>query len=301
MQPLAPIVIFTYKRMTSLQRLIHSLQQNPQAAASTLIIYSDAAKGSADETAVKAVRDYLPAITGFRSIRLHCHIQNKGLAQSIIQGISEVVTEFGTAIVLEDDLVVSNNFLAFMNQGLLFYKMQPFILSIAAYTMPIQTTEAAWPYDAYFTQRASSWGWATWADRWDKVDWTVNDYASLRRDHFRRRRFNAMGSDMFGLLRDQQRGRNNSWAIRFCYHQFKNNLYTVYPLASKVINTGFDQDATHTTQKHNRFKTTHDNSNNQSFRFPTDIRLEPALIRQFTHLYSIPMRAIYKLKNLLHS
>lgn len=35
--------------------------------------------------------------------------------------------------------------------------------------------------DTYFCTRSSSWGWATWADRWASVDWelmTRNDFTT---------------------------------------------------------------------------------------------------------------------------
>ena len=48
--------------------------------------------------------------------------KNKGLAKSIIDGVSQIVEEFGKVIVLEDDLLVSPSFLDFMNEALLEYE-----------------------------------------------------------------------------------------------------------------------------------------------------------------------------------
>ena len=38
--------------------------------------------------------------------------------------------------------------------------------------------------DYYLSYRASSWGWATWRERWMKVDWNVKEYQKFKRNIF---------------------------------------------------------------------------------------------------------------------
>ena len=57
--------------------------------------------------AADEVRSYLSDLTGFRSIKVIHRDENFGLAESIIQGVTEVLQRSEKVIVLEDDMVVS--------------------------------------------------------------------------------------------------------------------------------------------------------------------------------------------------
>ena len=47
---------------------------------------------------------------------------NYGLSKNIIQGVSEILKKFKKIIVLEDDLIETDNILKFMNEGLTLYE-----------------------------------------------------------------------------------------------------------------------------------------------------------------------------------
>src|SRR4030095_4865023 len=114
----------------------------------------------------------------------------------------------------------------------------------------------------------------------------------------KQKKFNRMGSDLTSMLYKQMKGKINSWAIRWCYHQFKNDLYTVYPTSSKVKIFGFDESATNTNNwKWSRLETVLDESQNIQFNFTNNVHLEPFYIKQFVKRYSISRRAIYKIMN----
>ncbi|TDX01766.1 glycosyltransferase family protein [Dinghuibacter silviterrae] len=287
---MAPIVLFTYKRPEALARTIEALQRNEGARESVLYVFSDGARAAQDAAAVAEVRAYLRGISGFRQIFIKEAPTNKGLAASVIDGVTEVIREHGRVIVLEDDLVTAPNFLAFMNAALDAYAGDPRVFSVSGYTLPVRAAG-----DVYFTQRASSWGWATWADRWSSVDWAVEDYAQFSRDALARRRFNRIGSDLSDSLRKQMEGRIHSWAIRWVYNQFKQDKLSVFPTLSKVINIGFDGGATHTRRgQAGRFSTELDRGGALSWNF-TEPTLDPSTVKQFAAYYSLPVRLKYKL------
>ena len=98
--------------------------------------------------------------------------------------------------------------------------------------------------DMYFSCRAKSWSWGTWLDRWDSVDWNVSDYKQFKYNFEDRKRFNAGGNDMSSMLDRQQCGKINSWAIRFCYAQFRQKGCTVQPKVTLVQNGGQDGSGT---------------------------------------------------------
>ena len=200
-------------------------------------------------------------------------------------------------IVLEDDLRLMPGFLTYMNNALEHFKVDERILAICGYSLKIKTPKG---YDstAYFGDRASSWGWGTWRDRWQNVDWEVSDWAEFSNNKKAIARLNQCGSDMFGMLRDYMEGRNRSWAIRFCYHQFKHGLYSVHPVKSLVDNEGFGEAATNCRQKYNRFKI----ELTDSINLKAEDALEPnkTILRQLHRYHSIPIRIYSRIRKLLN-
>ena len=297
MNSFAPIVIFCYKRLDTLRQTIESLQQNFLAGESELFVFSDGAKKKEDEPVIAEVRQYLQTVTGFKKVTITEAIKNKGLANSIIGGVTEIINKYDKVIVLEDDLVSSRNFLTYVNKGLDYYRDNPKIFSITGSGIPIKGLSEK---TVYFTQRSNSCGWGTWKDRWNVIDWEVNDFPALMKNRSARRAFNKMGSDMMGLLIRQKMGKLNSWAIRWCYHQFKYDLYSVHPVVSKIKNIGYASgDASHTKERFNRFETKLDTSDSVEVDFNVPVKLEKKVIRQFVRPYSIPYRTVYKIINVV--
>jgi hypothetical protein len=293
----APILLFVYKRLDTLKLTVNSLQRNDLASESELFIFSDAAKSVSDENQIKEVRSFIKGIDGFKNIFIYESGKNKGLANSIIDGVTRVINEYGKVIVLEDDLLTSVNFLQFMNQCLDHYKDNTQLYTIAGYSFTIKDYENN---DVYFTKRSSSWGWATWKDRWNKIDWQVTDYDDFKNDRSKKRAFNRMGSDLSSMLKKQMTGKADSWAVRWVYHQFKQDLSTVYPTRSKVRNIGFGKGATHTFDYFNRYDTLLDESGKRQFRF-IEPYIDKNILKKILAKYSIFTRARYKLINFLPS
>src|SRR5690606_30354567 len=292
----APICLFTYNRLEETGQTVEALKRNFLAKESDLYIFSDGAKNESAEDKVDAVRRYIKTINGFKSVTIYESPVNKGLARSVIEGTTEVLKQFGKVIVLEDDLISSPNMLNFMNQALDYYKDNPKVFSISAFGHQLNLPER-YGYDVYLRGRPYSWGWATWSDRWDTVDWTMADWESFKTDKNQIRAFNRLGSDLFKTLEDCMAGKNNSWAVRFAYSQFKQNKMTVSPCYSKIVNCGFGKDATHCAATYNRHKVLFDNTDQRTFTFTDELRLIPNISKQLAAYNSISSRLKSKLLN----
>lgn len=292
----APVLLFTYKRLDQTRQAVTALQQNFLAPESELFIFSDGPKTENDAPAVQSVRKYISTIRGFKKVTVLEAVKNKGLAASIIDGVTQLIDKYGQVIVLEDDLVPSRNFLSFSNQALQYYKYDPQVFSIGGYSRPIKGLPLN---GTYVTTRGTSWGWATWKDRWNAIDWSVKDYPRFEKDRKIRRQFNQMGSDLSQMLDKQMHGKINSWAIRWVYHQFKNRQFTVFPATSKIDNIGFGEAASNTVGKFNKFATELDNTDTTEFIFSDDLAMDPAVVRQFVKPYTLRTRIQNKILNAL--
>ena len=138
MNNLAPIVLFTYNRLDHTKQTVEALRANLYAKESVLYIYSDAPKTEAAGEAVQAVRDYLHTIDGFCEVYIILREENWGLARNIMDGVTEIVNQYGKIIVLEDDIVTSKYFLKYMNDALTLYKDFPQVMSVSGYMYPIE-------------------------------------------------------------------------------------------------------------------------------------------------------------------
>ncbi len=289
---LAPIIIFAFNRPDRLQAMIKSLNANSLYDDSDKFVFVDGPRNDVDAERIKEVVTIARNITN----NVKASSANKGLGTSIIEGVTSIINKYGKAIVLEDDLILMPGFLTFMNQCLDTYESDSRIFSVCGYGLKINRPEG-YQGDVYLSLRSSSWGWATWADRWNSVDWQVTDYETLRSSRRMRRAFNRGGSDMYGMLRDYMEGRNHSWAIRFCYSQFKQGKYSVHPFLSFVDNEGFGSDATNCCQTYSRFKT--ELNTGTKIMVPSHLQVEEKLIKQLRRYHSIRLRIYSKIRKML--
>ena len=122
MYNLSPIILFVYNRPEHTKQTVESLLQCKLANESVLYIFSDAPKTDEQKSKVDQVRKYIHCINGFKEIIIEESSVNKGLANSVIYGVSKIFESHESVIVLEDDLIFSSKFLEFMNEALKKYK-----------------------------------------------------------------------------------------------------------------------------------------------------------------------------------
>lgn len=243
----APVVLFVYNRVDHTKSVIESLSANLLAKETELYVFADAEKTEKGLEKVQEVRRYINCTdwhSNFKKVTLVQAEKNKGLAKSVITGVTDVLEKYEKVIVIEDDLILSPYFLNYMNEALEYYKADQDIWSISGYSFPMKSLKK-YPHDIFYSYRGCSWGWATWLDRWKTVDWDVKDYNAMMNDDQWIARFNRGGADLANMLKLQVEGKIDSWAIRWCFAQSNQNMYTVYPKNSYLHNGGCDGSGTH--------------------------------------------------------
>ena len=278
----SPVVVFVYNRPLHTQRTLAALRSASNAANTSLIIFSDAAADARQQTAVDEVRRLCHSVQGFASVEVVERAENYGLARNISEGVSQVFCNYPTAIVLEDDLVVGAGFIDYMNAALEFYCDRN-VFSISGYTPEIRISDS-YPSSTYLMHRNCSWGWATWRDRWQSVDWQVADFDAFIRNSHLRREFNRCGTDLSPMLLRWRMGEIHSWSIRFCYAAFRQGKPTVYPTASLVQNAGAD--GTGTNMRSSARYDTQLVQNVDLSRFATDLTPDEQIVREFRKKYN---------------
>lgn len=252
----APIVVFVFNRVKHARMTIESLRDNYLASESDLYIFSDGwrtfedkEKTDRERKEVIEVREYLRTVNGFKTVTVTERPENWGLAGNVLASVTEVIKKHGSVIAVEDDLATSPNFLNFMNDALKTYQDNKDIWSVTGFLFPI-TIPAHYKHDVFLSYRASSLGWGTWIDRWEKADWEISDYESFlnsRKDQFLFNRGGNLTSALKGCMKESK---YRVWAVRWSYNQFKNKAYTVFPIKSLVKNMGYDNTGTNDEAKH---------------------------------------------------
>lgn len=162
--PPAPVALFTYNRLACLKLAVESLRRCELAGETELHIFSDAPRRAEDVEAVRAVREYLKRIEGFKVLRVVERPENYYIERNIMSGVEEMFEKHERLIIMEDDALVGRKFLSFMNKALGFYAPVKEVMHVSPWTfieMPEgRRTPIIWRY------MECTGAWATWRDRW---------------------------------------------------------------------------------------------------------------------------------------
>lgn len=245
---LAPIVLFAYNRPDLTRQTLRCLSANSESKDSILYIFCDGPKPNATEQQREAIlrtRAVLREQAWCGTQYIAESDTNKGLAASVIAGISQVLKDHTSVIVLEDDLTLSPFFLKFMNESLQLYAQQEKVLAVHGYLYPADL-EGLLPSDTFFVRDPGSLGWATWQRAWKLFEPDSRKLYDLLGLKGLRSEFDFGGRYPFlRMLRKQIEGKVDSWAIRWRAVAYLHDMLTLYPARSLVLHEGNVPEATH--------------------------------------------------------
>ena len=141
--------------------------------------------------------------------------------------------------------------------------------------------------------RSFSTGWATWKDRWSRVDWSLGYLDELMKHPEQVRAFNRAGDDMSDMLLLQRNRIIDSWAIQFCFAHFKEHSVAILPCIPYVDNIGFDGSGIHSGTDETDFR----NDVDQAVKDPrfVDVLYEDSrIINSFYNYYCRKRRPLWK-------
>lgn len=233
----APVVLFVYKRFDLTKRTIEALANNELANETEVFVFSDGAKNDNDRIEVDKVRSLIEEYSNcFKRLSIIKRLSNYGLARNIIEGVTDVIDQYGRVIVLEDDILTSKFFLQYMNDALQTYDKEENVMEISAYSYPIKEKVS----QTAFLKWESCWGWATWKRAWDKYEKDATKLVKTFsfRDIYH---FDLEGSCGFWWqVRYNYYNRINTWAVFWAATIYLNGGLMLYPGESMAVNIGFD-------------------------------------------------------------
>ncbi|QMU27561.1 glycosyltransferase [Adhaeribacter radiodurans] len=244
---LTPIVLFVYNRPKHTEQTLEALFKNDLANESILYIYVDGPKEISTEEDLRYItetRQILRKRQWCREVHIIESEKNKGLANSIIFGVTEIVNKHGSVIVLEDDIVTSKGFLTYMNSALNTYRNDSKVMQVTGFIYPIDKTNLP---ETFFYNANSCWGWGTWKRAWDYYIDDINIiYKRLIEKPVNWKKFNAFQGRAFqDQLMDNLNGRIKTWAVKWHACVYLNDGMILHPRSSLTKNIGFDGSGVH--------------------------------------------------------
>jgi hypothetical protein len=235
-----PICLFLYNRPEHTRKALKQLHAAYGAAESQLFIFCDGPKEDAsnqERAKVEEVREIADKTNGFKEVKIIKQFTNIGLANSIIMGVTQVIEEFGKVIVLEDDHLVHEDFLKYMNFYLDEYEKEERVMHVGGFAR--DSYLQFFLNRVYFTRFMDCWGWATWASRWKKLitDFEIIDIKLGDRIFFDK--FNFSKLDYHTYFEPNRNGLR-TWAIFWYFTIAYHNGLCIMPKYSYVNNIGND-------------------------------------------------------------
>lgn len=308
----APLAIFAFVRPLTFEKVLASLARCDDLTCGGRragYVFLDGARTDGahggDAAKVAAVRELAERFKAerFPSLEIITRARNLGNVPNMRQGISQVLDAHGRIVVVEDDVLVSRHFLQYMDEALDTYRDDLRIWCVNGYRNRLVKVPRRYPHDVYLIPRNGAWGWGTWKDRWDAVDFALSDWPAYRCVPGNLEKVDRAGVDVKRMLDAQHAGQLHAWDVQCTYHIVKNGLWAVEPRLSMTKNIGFGTDGAHCTGENvlvSRAK-----YYDFSPRLPSPAELQPppdSLARQFPYMAACPFpvtRIVRKVKRLL--
>lgn len=236
---LAPIVLFTYNRPEHTLRTLESLANNSLAAQSKLYIICDGPCKNVCLEEMQNLQETRRVVASKQwcgEVKIISKEENEGLARSIVMGVSKILDQYDSVIVLEDDLILSPGFLNYMNTALNLYKEEENVFSVSGYMYPVEEKLK----ETFFLSLISTWGWGTWKRAWDFYEHDLMMLKNFIADQ-EEERFNLYSHNQFSRqIEGNLNGTKDTWGIRWYLVNFILGKISLYPRQTLLRNIGHD-------------------------------------------------------------
>ena len=240
------VAIFSYNRPQHIGVLYRTILDLKLENRYCFHLFNDGPRQS-ETPEIRFVRAQTDKFTGLiQNFEISQSAENLGLARSIRLGLDSVFAKHMKAIVLEDDIIPSAEF---------FIAMEFYLTNLEA-NQKIGTITGAnttkFPFylrrDFLASKRHSSWGWATWADRWKSIDWVAVEKDFLLNKPLIRK-VKRVSPDLVRYAELQKLGKIDSWAASLNINFIDRGLLCIVPRQNLIKNIGFDGSGTHNSSK----------------------------------------------------
>lgn len=243
-----PVAFIMFNRPDTSVQVFKEIQK---AKPEKLYLISDAAREGRPEEAEKVAecRRVIEEMIDWDCVVNKNYAEsNMGCKRRVASGISWVLEKEEETIILEDDVVPSEQFFPFIQQMLNEYRDEDKVMMVSG-TNLLKNHEIKGDYT--FSYFSVIWGWATWRRAWSRYyDEDMKDWPEMKNNRELKDVYqNPLSFWLF--KRDAEKiynGGKDTWDLQWDYCRVKRGALGIVPKENLVNNIGFDrEDATHTT------------------------------------------------------
>jgi hypothetical protein len=236
-----PVLVTMFNRPDHAARVLNAVAK---AKPGQLFLAVDGPRSgvATDRAGVEGCRDLASRIDWECDVRTRFSEENLGCRRGMIDGVSWFFDHVESGVVLEDDCLPDPGFATFFDRALTAYRDETRVVQVSGYSH-----EKRFLNQSYFLPLSSSWGWATWRDRWREYLEIHEDVADqILADPAMCRAFDLDGTYPYSkMLRRSRNGEVSSWAVFFQAFVFWKKGLVLYPPKSLIQNIGFDGSGAH--------------------------------------------------------
>lgn len=275
------LAFFVYKRPEHTKKVIESIKRNKFKK---VYIFQDGLKKEEDRGDWEEVSRLIKSID-FTDVEVHISEKNKGLANSIVAGMDYVFDRHETAIALEDDVLLADDYKEFIETCLDKYHDNESVMSVCGggYGTIIPQD---YPYDIYFAYRMSSVAFATWRNRWKGFERNPLLLGKILKDEDKKKKLELAGSDIPLLVRMSIMGEVDTWATYWVLHQIFNNGYHIIPKRNYAVDIGRDGTGTNTRSATSRYDIEINEIDCKELTLPEEIYLDNRILHDTKNLFA---------------
>lgn len=240
-----PVALIIFNRPDTTKQVIEKIKE---VKPSKLFIIADAARDEKEgeiEKVLETRKVVEDAIDWDCEVYKNYAETNMGCKMRVSSGITWVFENVDRAIIIEDDIIPSDDFFRFQQEMLEHYKDNPKVMMVSG-TNLLKEYEIEEQYA--FSCFSSIWGWGTWARAWKGYDVDIKDWPEI--DKTGAFKCVAPGLGYMFLKKHMDSVYNHkkdTWDIQWDYCRYINHGLGIVPKVNMVNNIGFDRaDATHT-------------------------------------------------------
>jgi len=246
----SPILLMTYIRPKNTELLLNLLFKFKQ---NKIFVFNDGLKNSTDKSLHSETRNIILKFKKKNKIKILFPKKNLSQRNNLPYALEKVFTYHDRAIILEDDCIPSNSFFKFCNLLLEKYKNDNRISQISGNNFLNFKKFKRRNLDSYyFSNLTSSWGWATWKNRWnDYYDRDIAMWPRIKRESWLNDVLQNKKSIIFWKKAFDRRykGIDNDWDRPWTFINFINNRLNIFPNKNLISNIGDDGAALHSNPK----------------------------------------------------
>lgn len=252
----APVLLLIYNRASTTQLVFDAIKK---AKPAKLFIAANAPNPAkpGDKEKSDNTRKIVDGIDWDCEVKTYFREEHLSVGLSVSDSINWFFEHNAEGIILEDDCVPHPDFFTFASEMLLRYRDDKLVVSINGSNLGYTSSEG---YSFVFSTFMNMWGWATWRDRANKIDYQMNEWKVIPNktwwvyNHAKQYLFDA-DINWYRLWRDKftkvAADPGFTWDWQWMYHQLKNKQLSIVPAVNLISNIGFDADATHTVETSN--------------------------------------------------